>query len=361
MFTGKVYVKGHYNNPECRVDYSKPSEDGRPLGGIKLSHGACDMDRQRMISPQGMQFSAVLVVSFHPLFITKIDRAFNIKCMYRELTRTVSSQLEVSMLTTTQLEHTFPMPSCTYTIRKDEIDGEILRYARVGEQVVHRWECQSEVYGILVHSCFVEDGQGEKQLIVDKSGCHTDRFLLGDPTYVEALNMAYRESHVFKFADRVAVRFQCEIRLCLKEDGGCNGITPPACSDANRRPSERLTQPDNSTTDATPTNATDASSTTTASPSTTSASARLRHRFIRAVPNQPQTHITDGSFDFRPIDGDLFSQYLYVLDSVEEPKHEGTAVVDRGSGVGESSGANFVKLLSLKRPELGRMVSCIGA
>lgn len=25
-------------------------------------------------------------------------------------------------------------------------------------------------YGILVHSCFVEDGQGEKQLIVDEKG-----------------------------------------------------------------------------------------------------------------------------------------------------------------------------------------------
>lgn len=55
--------------------------------------------------------------------------------------------------------------------------------------------------------------------------CHTDRILLGDPTYVEALNLAYRESFVFKFADRVSVRFQCEIRLCMKEDDGCDGVT----------------------------------------------------------------------------------------------------------------------------------------
>lgn len=27
-----------------------------------------------------------------------------------------------------------------------------------------------DVYGVLVHSCYVEDGQGEKQLIVDAKG-----------------------------------------------------------------------------------------------------------------------------------------------------------------------------------------------
>lgn len=27
------------------------------------------------------------------------------------------------------------------------------------------------MYGMLVHSCFVEDGQGEKQLVIDERGC----------------------------------------------------------------------------------------------------------------------------------------------------------------------------------------------
>ncbi|VDM67158.1 unnamed protein product, partial [Strongylus vulgaris] len=86
----------------------------------------------------------------------------------------------------------------------------------------------------LVHSCTVEDGQGEKRSIIDESGCHTDRQLIGDPTYAEALNMAYRESYVFKFADRSVLRFKCGIRLCSKDDGGCDGVTPPICLNETR-------------------------------------------------------------------------------------------------------------------------------
>ncbi|CAG9530723.1 unnamed protein product [Cercopithifilaria johnstoni] len=238
-FRGKVFVKGHYSNPNCRVDYGTAVLDNKnPVGSITLSHGQCDMNRQRMIQPEGMQFSTILVISFHPLFITKLDRAFHIRCMYREIVRAVSSGIEVSAIATQAVEYDYPFPNCIYTIRRDEIDGPILKYARVGEQIVHRWECLSDVYGLLVYNCYVEDGQGEKQIIIDENGCHTDRAVLGDPTYVESLNMAYRESLVFKFADRVIVRFQCQIRLCIKDAGGCVGITPPMCVDEKEQTNE---------------------------------------------------------------------------------------------------------------------------
>ncbi|EJW87123.1 hypothetical protein WUBG_01968 [Wuchereria bancrofti] len=238
-FRGKVFVKGHYSNPNCRVDYGKTTLDSRnSVGGIILSHGQCDINRQRMIQPEGMQFSTILVISFHPLFITKLDRAFHIRCMYREIVRAVSSGIEVSAIATQTLEYEYPFPNCIYTIRRDEIDGPILKYARVGDQIVHRWECLSDVYGLLVHNCYVEDGQGEKQVIIDENGCHTDRAVLGDPTYVESLNMAYRESLVFKFADRIIVRFQCQIRLCIKDAGGCIGTTPPMCFDEKEKTNE---------------------------------------------------------------------------------------------------------------------------
>ncbi|KHN87696.1 Cuticlin-1 [Toxocara canis] len=311
MFTGKVFVKGHYNNPDCRVDYRKKAEGGHPIGGIKLSHGQCDMDRQRMIQPEGMQFSTVLVISFHPLFITKTDRAFHIKCMYRETARTVSSNLEVSVIPTQSLEYHFPMPLCTYTIRKDEIDGPILKYARVGDQIVHRWECQSDMYGVLVHSCYVEDGQGEKELIVDEKGCHIDRTLLGDPTYVEALNMAYRESLVFKFADRVI---------------------PPLCLDADRRrTSERPTV-----------NSVFAANSTEASNATDVTTANLKWRYARSA---------NASRAKQTFDTDLISQSVYVLDSEDEStgKMDGTTALFRDSAASREvcvSATIFTVLLS---------------
>lgn len=46
---GKAYVKGHYTNPDCRVDYSQQKGNGRPTGGIVIHHGNCDMERQRMV------------------------------------------------------------------------------------------------------------------------------------------------------------------------------------------------------------------------------------------------------------------------------------------------------------------------
>ncbi|VBB31506.1 unnamed protein product [Acanthocheilonema viteae] len=285
-------------------------DNKNPIGGITLSHGQCDMNRQRMIQPEGMQFSTVLIISFHPLFITKLDRAFHIRCMYREIVQAVSSGIEVSAIATQAVEYEYPFPNCIYTIRRDEIDGPILKYARVGEQIVHRWECLSDVYGLLVHNCYVEDGQGEKQIIIDENGCHTDRAVLGDPTYVESLNMAYRESLVFKFADRVIVRFQCQIRLCIKDAGGCIGITPPMCSDENEQTNGLFVTTVESIVHHTikTKNVTDIQS--------------KKRRLMRSPVSERSKHM---------VDADLISQPVYVLDADDEDGDENSYQLRQGT------------------------------
>lgn len=49
-FKGKVFVKGHYADADCKVDYSDAGGTDKPNGGIIIHHGACDMQRQRMVS-----------------------------------------------------------------------------------------------------------------------------------------------------------------------------------------------------------------------------------------------------------------------------------------------------------------------
>jgi len=48
-------------------------------------------------SPRGMNFIITLVVSFHPKFITYVDKAYNIKCFYMEGEESVTSKLEVRL------------------------------------------------------------------------------------------------------------------------------------------------------------------------------------------------------------------------------------------------------------------------
>jgi hypothetical protein len=56
-----------------------------------------------------------------------------------------------------------------------------------------------------------------------------DAVLLSTPDYDSSLRLATKAYHVFKYADRPVLQFQCQVTLCLKLDGGCNGITPPKC------------------------------------------------------------------------------------------------------------------------------------
>lgn len=46
---GKVFVKGHYSENDCKVDYSNAAGTEKPTGGIIVRHGSCDMQRQRMV------------------------------------------------------------------------------------------------------------------------------------------------------------------------------------------------------------------------------------------------------------------------------------------------------------------------
>ncbi|EFO86669.1 CRE-CUT-6 protein [Caenorhabditis remanei] len=230
-FEGNVFVMDHYHDEECRAGPEK-FPDSRSIG-LTVPFSACNVHRYRSLNPKGIFVEVSIVFMFHSLFMTKTDQTVKVQCFYMEADKHVTVPLSVSMITTVFREQIYQMPQCAYTLRKGAPDGPIVRFATLGESVYHRWECievegaDKDTFGMLVHSCYVDNGYGDRVDILDSNGCGLDAVLLSTPDYDTSLRLATKPYHVFKYADRPVLQFQCQITLCLKYDGGCEGITPP--------------------------------------------------------------------------------------------------------------------------------------
>ncbi|CAI4222323.1 unnamed protein product [Auanema sp. JU1783] len=225
-FEGHVYVKGLFDQQECRND-----EGGRQVAGIELPFDSCNVARTRSLNPKGVFVTATVVVSFHPQFVTKVDRAYRIQCFYMEADKTVSTQIEVSDLTTAFQTQIVPMPICKYEILNGGPTGEPVQFATIGQQVYHKWTCDSETtdtFCAVVHTCTVDDGNGDKIQILDENGCALDKFLLNNLEYPTDL-MAGQEAHVYKYADRSQLFYQCQISISVKEPN--SECARPQCSE----------------------------------------------------------------------------------------------------------------------------------
>uniref|UniRef100_A0A0M3HU21 ZP domain-containing protein n=1 Tax=Ascaris lumbricoides TaxID=6252 RepID=A0A0M3HU21_ASCLU len=225
-FEGHVYVKGLYDQEGCRSD-----EGGRQVAGISLPFDSCNVARTRSLNPRGIFVTTTVVISFHPLFITKVDRAYRVQCFYMEADKTVSTQIEVSEITTAFQTQIVPMPVCRYEILDGGPTGQPIQFATIGQQVYHKWTCDSETvdtFCAVVHSCFVDDGNGDTIQILNEEGCALDKYLLNNLEYPTDL-MAGQEAHVYKYADRSQLFYQCQITITIKEP---NSECPrPTCSE----------------------------------------------------------------------------------------------------------------------------------
>ncbi|KAI1727671.1 zona pellucida-like domain-containing protein [Ditylenchus destructor] len=213
-FEGHVYVKGLFDQQGCRSD-----EHGRQVAGIELPFDSCNVARTRSLNPKGVFVSTTVVISFHPQFVTKVDRAYRVQCFYMEADKTVSAQIEVSEITTALQTQIVPMPVCKYEILEGGPSGQPIQFATIGQQVYHKWTCDSETvdtFCAVVHSCTVDDGNGDTVQILNQEGCALDKFLLNNLEYPTDL-MAGQEAHVYKYADRSQLFYQCQISITIKE------------------------------------------------------------------------------------------------------------------------------------------------
>uniref|UniRef100_A0A0M3ID57 ZP domain-containing protein n=1 Tax=Ascaris lumbricoides TaxID=6252 RepID=A0A0M3ID57_ASCLU len=91
-FRGHIFIRGHYGDDQCHVDYRGKNET-KPM--IDISFDDCGMRRRRQTNPRGLSISSTLIVSFHPTFITYEDRAYQVECFYMEESRVVQSEFNV--------------------------------------------------------------------------------------------------------------------------------------------------------------------------------------------------------------------------------------------------------------------------
>ncbi|KIH54221.1 hypothetical protein ANCDUO_15634 [Ancylostoma duodenale] len=89
---GNIYVKGHYGIELCRQEYY-----GNDFAGATfvVRIGDCGMRRIRQLQPHGMNYVLTFVTNFHPHFMTKVDRAYNVRCFYAYIDKTVNTDMEV--------------------------------------------------------------------------------------------------------------------------------------------------------------------------------------------------------------------------------------------------------------------------
>uniref|UniRef100_A0A915KWI2 ZP domain-containing protein n=1 Tax=Romanomermis culicivorax TaxID=13658 RepID=A0A915KWI2_ROMCU len=102
------------------------------------------------VDPPGLLVSSILVVSFHPMFVTKTDKAFHVKCFYLTSEKPVTTGLDVSMFSTQMVTQKSPTPTCKYEVLDNGPNGSPLKYAVVGQEVYHKWTCESEISKVTV-------------------------------------------------------------------------------------------------------------------------------------------------------------------------------------------------------------------
>ncbi|KAG8228461.1 hypothetical protein J437_LFUL009112 [Ladona fulva] len=189
--------------------------------------------------------------------VTNQGRGYHIRCRYQTKDKTILSHFNVSMLGTTPIAATAPMPGCSMKIFAGEPNlKKVAENVRIGdplslvisiedeeEEGAEKVKEDSEedtddislpAYGIWITECLVRDGLGwGEQNLIDSNGCPLDGEIMGQFEYNAAKTTAYVRFQAHKFPYTASVYYQCNVKLCIKAGGGCDNV-PPDCG-ANRK------------------------------------------------------------------------------------------------------------------------------
>ncbi|XP_069159057.1 uncharacterized protein [Procambarus clarkii] len=123
------------------------------------------------------------------------------------------------------------MPGCYMRIfAGSPSDKAVAENVRIGDplSMVISLDDQ-EIYGMKVTDCLVRDGLGwGEQMLINHDGCPVDYEILGTFEYSSSKTTASVRFQAHKFPYTSSVYYQCNVKLCIKNAGGCDDV-PPVC------------------------------------------------------------------------------------------------------------------------------------
>ncbi|KAI6182095.1 Zona pellucida domain-containing protein [Aphelenchoides bicaudatus] len=197
-FVGNIYARSHFMDNKCRSNFQNNKESS---GYLSVKLGECGMIRTEQSNPKGVSY-------------TLGPSGLQFGKYQEDMPETTINGIVEN--------------NCDYSIRVESVSGPLVRFSRIGDNVVHRWACEDKHQGILIKDCVAESESVFRTEVIDNRGCPiSEQFQ--KLQYNDDLTMAFVQLEVFKFPDVDTVRFSCNISFCEKINGGCIGITPPNC------------------------------------------------------------------------------------------------------------------------------------
>ncbi|MPC25041.1 Cuticlin-1 [Portunus trituberculatus] len=213
-FNGMIYPKGLSKNSSCMAEFR---EQISPVL-YKLPLKSCSTMSSEM--DDGIEYFNTVVVQPHRKLVTNQGRGYHIRCKYQTQEKTVTNAFNVSgdfvtdaewkapngssFVGTTPLTATAPMPGCYMRIFAGTPDEKLVaENVRIGDPLTMSISLDDqEIYGMKVTDCLYSPSKTSA----------TVRF----------------QAHKFPYIS--SVYYQCNVKLCIKNAGGCDDV-PPLCVD----------------------------------------------------------------------------------------------------------------------------------
>lgn len=227
-FNGMIYPQGLSKNSSCMGEWVQrlvPIKYTLPLRGCNTMSTELD--------DGGIEYYNTIVVQPHLKLVTNQGRGFHIRCRYNTRNNIITNDsLKVDLMAADPVTALAPMPGCTMKIFSgDPSSKEIAENVKIGDPLsLQVYLDQQDTYGIRVTDCLVRDGLGwGEQRLINEDGCPLDPEIMGQFQYMDDNTKATVHFQAHKFPYTPSVYYQCNVKLCLKADHGCDNLTPPNC------------------------------------------------------------------------------------------------------------------------------------